>query len=220
MAPQEKTIMKLLFRGVIRVLLILPPVMVVVLSFAAALQAAEGSEEPSIENPRVKIDTALGSLTVELDARRAPITTRNFLRYVEQGLYTGGTFFRTVTASNQPDDKIKIAVIQAGADPAREGEEHPPIPLERTRNTGLRHLDGVISMARLGPDTATHSFFICVGDRPELDFAGKRNPDGQGFAAFGKVVEGMDVVRRIHAAPADGQSLDPPIRIQRAIRVR
>jgi len=212
--------MKLLFRGIFRVLPILPPMVVVVLAFAVALQAAEGSEEPSIENPRVKIDTASGSLTVELDAQRAPITTRNFLRYVEEGLYSEGTFFRTVTESNQPDDKIKIAVIQAGADPAREEEGHPPIPLERTRDTGLLHLDGIISMARLGPDTATHSFFICVGDQPELDFAGERNPDGQGFAAFGKVVDGMDVVRRIHAAPADGQSLDPPIRIQQAIQVR
>ena len=74
-------------------------------------------------------------------------------------------------------------------------------------------------MARSGPDSATHSFFICIGDQPELDFGGMRNPDGQGFAAFGQVVEGMDLVREIHAMPADGQSLNPSLSIQRAVRV-
>ena len=96
----------------------------------------------------------------------------------------------------------------------------PSIAIERTCDTGLRHTDGVISMARDGPDTATHHFFICVGDLPELDFGGKRNPDGQGFAAFGRVVTGMDVVRKTHGSPADGQRLTPPIRIYRATWVR
>jgi peptidyl-prolyl cis-trans isomerase A (cyclophilin A) len=158
-------------------------------------------------------------MTVELDAVRAPETTSNFLRYVLEGFYSDGEFFRTVTASNQPGDAVKIAVIQAGADPAREGEAFDAIRLERTSNTEIRHLDGTISMARSGPDSATHSFFICVGDQPELDFGGARNPDGQGFAAFGRVVEGMGLVREIHAMPADGQHLDPPLRIQRAVRV-
>jgi cyclophilin family peptidyl-prolyl cis-trans isomerase len=177
-------------------------------------------EYPITDAPRVQIDTPRGSLTVELDAVRASITTRNFLRYVLEGFYSDGSFFRTVTAENQSDDEIRIAVVQAGADPEKEDEEYPPIPLERTRDTGLLHLDGTISMARLGPDTATQSFFICVGDQPELDFDGQRNPDGQGFAAFGRVVEGMDLVRAIHASPADGQQLDPPVPIQRAVRVR
>ena len=147
------------------------------------------------------------------------MTTTNFLRYVLEGFYSDGEFFRTVTQANQPDDTIKIAVIQAGANPAMEDEGFDPIPLERTRDTGVRHLDGAISMARSGPDSATHSFFICVGDQPYLDFGGKRNPDGQGFAAFGRVVEGMELVREIHAMPANGQRLDPPFRIQRAVRV-
>jgi cyclophilin family peptidyl-prolyl cis-trans isomerase len=174
---------------------------------------------PLTELPRVQIDTALGSITVELDAARAPITTRNFLRYVLEGFYSDGEFFRTVTADNQPKDSIKIEVIQAGANPERENEAYDPIPLERTSTTGMRHVDGAISMARGGPDTATHSFFICVGDQPELDFGGRRNPDGQGFAAFGRVVEGMDLVREINLMPAEGQSLDPPLSIQRAVRV-
>ena len=124
-----------------------------------------------------------------------------------------------MTAANQPNDAVKIAVIQAGANPARDTEVHDAIPLERTSETGLHHLDGTISMARLGPDTATHSFFICIGDQPELDFGGRRNPDGQGFGAFGRVIEGMDLVREIHAMRAEGQSLDPPLSIQRAVRV-
>jgi cyclophilin family peptidyl-prolyl cis-trans isomerase len=174
---------------------------------------------PSTEKPRVQIDTAIGSITVELDAVRAPETTKNFLRYVLEGFYSDGEFFRTVTASNQQTDTVKIAVIQAGADPAREGEAYSAIPIERTSETGLRHVDGTISMARSDPDSATHSFFICIGDQSELDFGGARNPDGQGFAAFGQVVEGMKLVREIHAMPADGQQLEPPLRIQRAIRV-
>jgi peptidyl-prolyl cis-trans isomerase A (cyclophilin A) len=178
-----------------------------------------GAVGPLTDKPRVQIDTALGSMIVELDAVGAPVTTVNFLRYVLEGFYSDGEFFRTVTSANQPEDQIKIAVIQAGANQAMEDAGFEPILLERTRDTGIQHIDGAISMARSGPDTATHSFFICVGDQPELDFGGKRNPDGQGFAAFGRVVEGMELVREIHAMPADGQRLDPPFRIQRAVRV-
>jgi len=197
---------------------LLSPLMLALLLCGSCGQAV-GAVGPVTDKPRVQIDTALGSLTVELDAVAAPVTTANFLRYVLEGFYSDGEFFRTVTSANQPEDKIKIAVIQAGANPAMEDAGFEPILLERTRDTGIQHIDGAISMARSGPDTATHSFFICVGDQPELDFGGKRNPDGQGFAAFGRVVEGMELVREIHAMPADGQRLDPPFRIQRAIRV-
>jgi len=174
---------------------------------------------PIGDKPRVSIQTALGDIVVELDAVKAPVTTTNFLRYVHEGFYSDGNFFRTVRADNQPTNQVRIAVVQAQANAARESEAFAPIRLERTRDTGLRHLDGTLSMAREGPDSATHHFFLCIGDQPELDFGGRRNPDGQGFAAFGRVVEGMELVRKIHAAPADQQSLTPPIRIQRAIRV-
>jgi peptidyl-prolyl cis-trans isomerase A (cyclophilin A) len=115
---------------------------------------------------------------------------------------------------------VKIEVIQAGINPARQRDAFPAIPLERTSTTGILHRDGVISMARSGPDTAVSDFFICIGDQPSLDFGGARNPDGQGFAAFGRVVAGMDVVRAIHRAPAEGESLSPPIVITRASRVK
>jgi peptidyl-prolyl cis-trans isomerase A (cyclophilin A) len=124
-----------------------------------------------------------------------------------------------VTLENQPTNNVKIQVIQAQAVPSRQNELFPPIPLERTRDTGIRHLDGTLSMARDGPDTAQDSFSICVGDQPDLDFGGKRNPDGQGFAAFGRVIRGMDAVRKIQESPAAGQQLTPPVKIQGAFRV-
>jgi peptidyl-prolyl cis-trans isomerase A (cyclophilin A) len=167
---------------------------------------------------RVAIRTEKGDIEVELDAAKAPVTVANFLRYVDGRFYDGGRFHRTVRPDNQPDNKVKIEVVQAGINPDRVKEEFPPIKLERTRDTHLAHKDGTISMARDGPDTATSDFFICVGDQPELDFGGKRNPDGQGFAAFGRVVKGMDVVRKIQAAPADGQALTPPVKILKVMR--
>ena len=173
---------------------------------------------PIPEHPRVLIQTARGDIEVELDYRAAPKTVENFLRYSHEGLYADGQFFRTVTAGNQPTNAVKIAIIQAQANPARTNEYFAAIPLERTRDTGLKHRDGTISMARDGPDSAQESFFICVGDQPELDFGGKRNPDGQGFAAFGRVVKGMEIVRQIHELPADGQTLKSPVRLQRVIR--
>jgi peptidyl-prolyl cis-trans isomerase A (cyclophilin A) len=170
--------------------------------------------------PRVLIRTAAGEIEVQLEATRAPITTANFLKYVDAGLYNGGFFHRTVKPDNQPNQEIKIEVIQGAMDPARVGQAFPPIPLERTSVTRLAHKNGTISMARAGPNTAQHEFFICIGDQPELDYGGRRNPDGQGFAAFGTVLRGMDVVGRIQQSPAKGQQLAPPIQILVAERVR
>jgi peptidyl-prolyl cis-trans isomerase A (cyclophilin A) len=165
------------------------------------------------EEPTVQIATVLGNIVVAVDITHAPVSSANFLRYVAHRLYDGGVFHRTVTPDNQPDNAVKIEVIQAGIDPARQKEEFAPIALERTTTTGIKHLAGVISMARDGPDTATGDFFICVTDQPSLDFGGARNPDGQGFAAFGRVVSGMEVVRRIQRSKAHGQSLTPPVKI-------
>lgn len=143
----------------------------------------------------VVLTTGLGKIELQLDQARAPLTTANFIQYVSDGFFDGGAFFRSVNSTNQPLDKVKIAVIQATANPERK-ETDPPIKLERTGVTGLKHKDGAVSMARSAPDTATIDFFICIGDQPELDFGGKRNPDGQGFAAFGNVVNGMDLFER------------------------
>ena len=121
-------------------------------------------------------------------------------------------FYRVVTQSNQPQNDIKIEVIQGGL--ITEEKMYEPIAHETTEETGIPHKDGVISMARNEPGTATSEFFICVGDQPELDFGGKRNPDGQGFAAFGKVIEGMEVVRKIQQQPETDQMLTHQVLIK------
>lgn len=189
----------------------------IVLVAGFALAAHADDKDKPVKPVRVLIQTDAGDIEVELDAR-APNTVANFLKYVDGKSYDGGRFHRTVTPKNQPDNKVKIEVVQAGPNPDKKKDEFKPIKLERTKDTGLAHKDGTISMARLGPDTATADFFICVGDQPELDFGGKRNPDGQGFAAFGKVVKGMDVVKKIQGSPADAQKLDPPVKILKITR--
>jgi peptidyl-prolyl cis-trans isomerase A (cyclophilin A) len=166
----------------------------------------------------VVIETPLGEIAVEIDAGAAPGTAANFLKYVDDGSYNGGVFHRTVTMANQPNDAVRIEVIQGGISADYPRTEEASIPLERTSMTGLRHLDGAISMARLTPDSANSGFFICIGDQPELDFGGKRNPDGQGFAAFGRVTAGMDVVRAIQQSPHEEQRLTPPVPITRIRR--
>jgi peptidyl-prolyl cis-trans isomerase A (cyclophilin A) len=167
----------------------------------------------------VRLTTALGEIDLEVDNVRAPVSAANFLRSVDAGRYDGGRFHRTVRPDTETRKEVAIEVIQGGVAPEREKDEFPPIPLERTSVTGLKHRDGTLSMARAEPDTATSDFFLCVGDQPSLDFGGARNPDGQGFAAFGRVVRGMEVVRQIQAAPAQGQVLTPPIAILSARRL-
>jgi peptidyl-prolyl cis-trans isomerase A (cyclophilin A) len=163
--------------------------------------------------PRIVIKTELGDMTVEIYEKDAPITATNFLRYVDNNLFAGASFYRVVTMDNQPNNDVKIEVIQGGLGFDEIDESFPPIEHETTSKTGITHKDGVISMARNEPGSASSEFFICINDQPELDFGGKRNPDGQGFAAFGKVIEGMDVVRKIQKQPADGQMLNPKIKI-------
>jgi len=176
---------------------------------------------------RVRVQTELGDIVLELDPKRAPGTTANFLRYLDAGHYDGGTFHRTVKMDNQPESPVKIEVIQAGVNADRTKDGFPAIPLERTSVSGLAHKDGAVSMARGAPDSATSGWFICINDQPSLDFGGARNPDGQGFAAFGRVVSGMDVVRKIQQAPSssnrtsntEAQRLTPPIKIVKVSRV-
>lgn len=194
--------------------------------FTAAFAGVAGAREQGASTVRVRVQTELGDIVLELDPKRAPGTAANFLRYVDAKHYDGGTFHRTVKMDNQPESTVKIEVIQAGVNADRAKDGFAPIPLERTSVTGLKHVDGAVSMARGGPDSATSGWFICINDQPSLDFGGARNPDGQGFAAFGRVVSGMDVVRKIQQAPssadrktnAEAQKLTPPIKIARVAR--
>ncbi len=157
------------------------------------------------------IKTALGDITIELYPAKAPITVV-ILQYVDAHLYDNTSFFRAVTLNNQPKDSIKIEVIQGGE--IDSAKEFSAIPLEITTLTDLLHKDGTISMARAKPATATSSFFICINDQPSLDFGGKRNPDWQGFSAFGKVITGMDTVKKIQMLyPKQGQYFKPEVTI-------
>lgn len=185
-----------------------------------ALLAGASSDAQAQSPVRVLVQTELGDIVLEIDTVRAPNTAANFLKYVDAKHYDGGTFHRTVKMDNQPDSPVKIEVIQAGVNPDLAKQGFPAIPLERTSVTGLKHTDGAISMARGAPDSATSGWFITINDQPSLDFGGARNPDGQGFAAFGTVVKGMDVVRKIQQAPnTDAQRLTPPIRILKVVRI-
>lgn len=183
-----------------------------------------------VDAQRVRLDTGAGSIVLELYADKAPGTVANFLRYVDQKRYDGGRFYRVVRPDNQVNSPVKIEVIQGGLQNDTT-KALPPIPQETTQQTGLKHLDGTLSLARGQPNSGGSEFFICINDQPELDFGGKRNPDGQGFAAFGRVVSGMDVVRRIQQGETGSpgptnayanplQLLKAPVTIRKAERVK
>jgi peptidyl-prolyl cis-trans isomerase A (cyclophilin A) len=150
----------------------------------------------------VVIDTALGPIAVLVELGHAPISAGDFLEYVDRGLYAGGAFYRTVRADDDPSP-IKIEVVQGGL--TDDSKYLAPIAHEPTNRTGLRHRNGTLSIARdeVGTGTAG-AFFICIGDQPELDFGGKRNPDGQGFAAFGHVTGGMQLIRKMGSLKTQG----------------
>lgn len=163
------------------------------------------------------METSMGNIQFELYSEKAPLTVANFLKYVDQQLYDETSFYRVCTPENEKDRTVKIEVIQGGDVP--EAKQFEPIPIETTKQTGITHQNGTLSMARDKPNSATSSFFICINNQPELDFAGKRNPDGQGFAAFGRVTKGMKVVKKIQELKESGQYLIEPVGIQSIRRI-
>ena len=186
----------------------------------AAVTALLFAAAPSLRAqsaPRVRITTDSGVIVVLLAPDKAPGTVANFLRYVDEHRYDGGSFYRAVTLRNQlpAAQQPQIEVIQGGID-ADSAKKFPPIAHETNDRSGIKHTDGVISMARGAPGTASSEFFFVINEQPALDFGGKRNPDGQGFAAFGHVTEGMDVVRRIQQMPSADK---PPQRMVTTVRI-
>lgn len=179
-----------------------------------ALAALPLAAQAAATTVRTRVQTPGGAFVIEVDSAVAPVTVANYLAYVDAHQLDTAWVYRLVTLANQPQSAHKIEVVQWGlnlkddAPPLR-----PAIAHETTKQTGLRHRDGTVSMARGAPGTATAEFFICIGDQPELDFGGRRNPDGQGFAAFGQVVQGMEVVRALHGRAGAEQWLASPIRI-------
>lgn len=169
------------------------------------------------KNPNITIKTELGNITAELYINQAPQTVNNFLNYLKTNSYQNTSFYRIVRQDNQTNNPlpftVPIEVIQGGLGMQDHPKKQNPINIETTQETKLKHQNGTLSMGRLEPNSASSEFFICINDQPELDFGGKRNPDGQGFAAFGKVTSGMDIVKKIQQSPSEGQTLTPPITI-------
>ena len=165
-------------------------------------------------NPIVVISSTKGDIVVELYPEKAPVTVENFLKYVDMDLFSPATFYRVVTMKNQPQNKVKIEVVQGGLWYTDTLLMLESITHETTEVTGIKHEHGTFSMARNEPGSATSEFFICVNDQPSLDHEGLRNPDEQGFSAFGKVIRGMDIVEMIHQSPNMNQMLTPPIEIK------
>lgn len=172
-------------------------------------------------NPHIEIETKLGRIEVELYADKAPKSVAAFLSFVDSGLYKNSTFYRVLNQDNQPSDAYKAQLIQGGIWKTNfkkfstiKGIEH-----ETTRQTGITHTDGVVSLARLEPGTASTEFFICIGDQPGFNYGGENNPDKQGYAAFGKVVKGMNIVRTIYNRPEDDQAFKPPVYIFDIVRL-
>jgi peptidyl-prolyl cis-trans isomerase A (cyclophilin A) len=185
------------------------------LALLTAPAAARGAS-PSAKPVDVEIRTSAGTIVVRVDPGRAPITANNFLHYVDTGAYDGATIYRTVSRASEPQSKIEV--IQGGLNPQTANPMIKTIPLEPTSKTGLHNTDGAIAMARTSdPNSASTEFFIDVGDDRFLDAGG---PLGPGYAVFGKVVRGMDVVHKIHRAHANGEMLAPPIKILKASRAR
>lgn len=184
------------------------------------------AQQPALQPGEVlvRVETQFGAIDLAIDTKRAPVTAANFLKYVDGGFYDGGRFHRVTRPDNYTPvmpNRPKMEIIQAGINPARRGEALPAIPLERTSVTGLKHVVGTVSMARAAAaDSARSDFFICLDEQPSLDFGGLRFDDGQGAAAFGRVVAGMDLVRKIQQQPVEKQALTPPIEITKAARIK
>ena len=161
---------------------------------------------------RVALETDLGTVLVEVYPQAAPFSAGDFLRHVDEGLYDDAGFYRVVRPDNDQGTPL-ISAVQGGILDV----EAPSagIPHETTAVTGLHHVDGTVSIARGPPGTGSAAaFFIVLGDQPSIDFGGMRNPDAQGFAAFGKVVYGMDLIREINAMKADAPTDDDYVRGQ------
>ena len=167
----------------------------------------------------VEMNTFYGNIYLKLFTKKAPTTCNNFLRYIDEHRYKDFHFYRTFTMSNQPMSNIKIEVIQDGLGFEKHPLQLPPILHETSNATGIKHVNGTISMARIEPGSASSEIFICINDQPELNYGGRRNIDGQGFAAFGKVIKGLQVVKVIHSLPEKDQFLNKEVNVNSIKRI-
>ncbi|MET0298566.1 MAG: peptidylprolyl isomerase [Flavitalea sp.] len=191
----------------------LRPVALLILTMCFSLIFSACS--PEYKNPHFEIRTRLGVIEIEVFPDMAPQTTKAFLSYIDSGYYTNTSFYRILNMDNQPSDAPKSELIQGGIyrSKGKKNINPPGIPHETTQQTGILHKDGTISLARLAPGSASTEFFICVGDQPGFDFGGQNNADGQGYSAFGQVVKGYEIVRKIYNQRENDQYFDPPVEI-------
>ncbi len=176
---------------------------------------------PVYKNPHIVIKTIAGDIEIELYPDQAPLTVKAFLSYVDAGYYKNGNFYRVLADDNQIMNAFKANLIQGGIwkTDYKRATSLPGIPHEGTNKTHILHKDGVFSLSRMEPGTATTEFFICIGDQPGFDYGGDNNPDGEGYAAFGKVVKGMSVVNKIHSYNYHFEAFDPPVPIINIVRL-
>ncbi len=176
---------------------------------------------PEYKNPRILIQTSIGNIELELYQVQAPKTVSAILSYIDSGLYTDASFYRVLNMNNQPSDAPKAELIQGGLWNKKgiRRDLITGIPHESTQQTGILHKNGVVSLARQEPGTASTEFFICIGDQPGFDYGGENNPDMQGYAAFGKVIDGMNVIRKIYQMPEEDQYFHPPVPIFKVVRL-
>ena len=172
------------------------------------------------ENPHVQIQTDFGDIEVELYPVKAPKSVAAFLSYVDSGLYKNSSFYRVLKEENQPSSSFKSELIQGGIWQSnnKKAISLHGIPHETTKQSGILHTNGTISMARTTPGTASSEFFICVGDQPAYDYGNNANADKLGYAAFGRVVKGIDIVKMIHQQPENGEAFSPQIKINNIVR--
>ncbi len=173
------------------------------------------------KDPTIKIETNFGDIIVELSPEKAPETVKAFMSYVDSGYFKNSSFYRVLKAEDQPSNSFKSELIQGGIwqTDYKKQQSIPAIQLETTKQTGLLHKNGAISLARTTPNSANTEFFICIGDQPAYDYGGSANPDGQGFATFGYVIKGMEFVKQIHDQPDNATSFTPPLTIKNIVRL-
>ena len=181
---------------------------------AISLLAGCGSAAKNSDTVEIEIKTVEGTVVAELYPKQAPESVKAFLAIVDQGLYQRSYFYRILSDENQPSNAPKAELIQGGLwSRTKKRPELPRIPHETTQQTGLTHSAGTLSLAREEPGSATSEFFITLSDLPGFDFGGENNADGQGYAAFGRVISGMDIIRKIYRKPETDQYFDPPVMI-------
>lgn|SRR5690606_15990951 len=177
---------------------------------------------PESEYPLVSIETKFGDIILEIYDNKAPVTAGSFLSYVDQGFYKRSHFYRILNDYNQPSSGFRAELIQGGIYRSNRkiSDTLSSIAHEPTSETGILHKHGTISMARGEPGSAKTEFFICIGDQPGFDFGGVNNADGQGYAAFGRVIKGADVLMKIYRQPFKDDNFYPPVAILNIKRLK